>query len=529
MLRKASYFVFTIFYFHAVFILTIILLPVGGIFKKFSYGDYENGPNLGAGGTPYSIEKRLGDEIRKGFTCTLPVSCANWRESIHRIWLDAWEKMTGRSKQGAERLRQFGERLRSLRQLEALTQAELAEKADISFEHVNKMERGAAAPSFATICALADALEVEPAHLFLFPMGPEPDEDGDDALKTLPSTMTDMGYWEHTPGKDVTVFTEALFRILGYGPGEVESSLELMGKHALAEDKHRLEDALEQSVEGAPVKGFELRLLRRDGEIRHAIMGCKALFEGGSLMRLCGVVLDVTEFKRFNDALGRAKAKLEGHVLERIEMFDAVSKELDNERRITQNLRQSLNIFETLLSSTRESLCFVDNNYVYRAANEACLRLYGRPRDEVVGRSMADVLGDDTFDKTLKPILDVCLAGREVACEHWLDIPGKGRLFLELSYAPCFDENDILGALIVKRDVSQRKRCLEGLRRSKLEAESESRSKSEFLASMGHELRSPLNGVLGMLQLLRMSDLDEEQGRIRGTRHVGVQGPFGHD
>jgi len=42
-------------------------------------------------------------------------------------------------------------------------------------------------------------------------------------------------------------------------------------------------------------------------------------------------------------------------------------------------------------------------------------------------------------------------------------------------------------------------------------AESASRMKSEFLSTMGHELRTPMNGVLGMAQLLKMSELNVEQ------------------
>ncbi|WP_018125405.1 ATP-binding protein [Desulfovibrio oxyclinae] len=42
-------------------------------------------------------------------------------------------------------------------------------------------------------------------------------------------------------------------------------------------------------------------------------------------------------------------------------------------------------------------------------------------------------------------------------------------------------------------------------------AESASRAKSEFLANMSHEVRTPLNGVKGMLQLIQYSKLDSEQ------------------
>jgi len=42
-------------------------------------------------------------------------------------------------------------------------------------------------------------------------------------------------------------------------------------------------------------------------------------------------------------------------------------------------------------------------------------------------------------------------------------------------------------------------------------AERKSQAKSKFIATMSHEFRSPLNGVLGMAQLLRNTSLDEEQ------------------
>src|SRR5690606_19611270 len=46
-----------------------------------------------------------------------------------------------------------------------------------------------------------------------------------------------------------------------------------------------------------------------------------------------------------------------------------------------------------------------------------------------------------------------------------------------------------------------------------MQARSESEAKSRFLASMSHEVRTPMNGVLGMAELLAGTRLDNEQKR----------------
>ena len=60
----------------------------------------------------------------------------------------------------------FGANLRHQRKARRLTQAELAERVDLSTEMVSKIERGDAAPSFATVERLAEALEVAPVAFF---------------------------------------------------------------------------------------------------------------------------------------------------------------------------------------------------------------------------------------------------------------------------------------------------------------------------------------------------------------------------
>ena len=57
----------------------------------------------------------------------------------------------------------------------------------------------------------------------------------------------------------------------------------------------------------------------------------------------------------------------------------------------------------------------------------------------------------------------------------------------------------------------QREGLIDQLQRAKNQSESANRAKSEFIANMSHELRTPLTVVLGMAQLIRLSELDAEQ------------------
>ncbi|THB66498.1 MAG: PAS domain-containing protein [Desulfovibrio sp.] len=88
---------------------------------------------------------------------------------------------------------------------------------------------------------------------------------------------------------------------------------------------------------------------------------------------------------------------------------------------------------------------------------------------------------------------------------------------------PVFNEaGDVVGCVEVAQDVSARKREMEAHIRAKELAEEGNRTKSEFLANMSHELRSPMNAILGMLDLALDTNLDEEQqDMIRTALNAG--------
>ncbi|OIQ49375.1 Autoinducer 2 sensor kinase/phosphatase LuxQ [Pseudodesulfovibrio hydrargyri] len=66
-------------------------------------------------------------------------------------------------------------------------------------------------------------------------------------------------------------------------------------------------------------------------------------------------------------------------------------------------------------------------------------------------------------------------------------------------------------------DITDRKRFEERLVQAKEAAEAANRVKDEFIANISHEVRTPLNGVMGMLQLLQTAGLNAEQRELVDT------------
>ena len=81
-----------------------------------------------------------------------------------------------------------------------------------------------------------------------------------------------------------------------------------------------------------------------------------------------------------------------------------------------------------------------------------------------------------------------------------------------VSGTPVFNEdNEIIGSIGIHVDITDRKIMEQDLIEAKLTAEQNAAIKEEFLARMSHEMRTPLNGIVGLNYLLRDTSLDETQ------------------
>ncbi|SIQ21825.1 PAS domain S-box-containing protein [Alkalispirochaeta americana] len=165
-----------------------------------------------------------------------------------------------------------------------------------------------------------------------------------------------------------------------------------------------------------------------------------------------------------------------------------------------QNLRIQRAILDATMNTIDDGVLTTSSNETVILINAAAEKLLGWKREDALGESLPDVLVvQETPD-----ILDE-MPGRVVRLRR-----KNGTSFpAQLSRIPVEDCGLSGGAwVIVFRDVTKPLEYQQKLIASRDAAESAARAKSEFMARMSHEFRTPLNAILGMTRLMRDSPDD---------------------
>jgi PAS domain S-box-containing protein len=226
---------------------------------------------------------------------------------------------------------------------------------------------------------------------------------------------------------------------------------------------------------------YELTYIRKDGSRFPAVVSVTALRD--ELESIIGYLLIGTD--------NTARKQIEAE-----------------QKQLSQRLRDHQFYTRSLFESNIDAIMTTDPAGIITDVNKQMEVLTGCTRDELIGAPFENYFTDpDRAEKSIKQVL----REKKVTDYELTARARDGKKTVVSFNATTFYDRDrkLQGVFAAARDITERKRLDQVLQEKNIElesaravAEKANLSKSEFLSSMSHELRSPLNAILGFAQLL---------------------------
>jgi len=201
-------------------------------------------------------------------------------------------------------------------------------------------------------------------------------------------------------------------------------------------------------------------------------------------------------------------------------------------KRLAERTREAVARMRAMVTSSLDAILVVDSDGKIQEFNGAAEAIFGYSRAEATGANMADLIVPDHLREAHAEGMErFRTSGQET-------VIGKGRIQLEakrksgevfpvelsITASKPAEDGEEGETVFVSylRDISDRIAAERELRNARDKALAGERAKAELLTVMSHEMRTPLTGVLGAVDLLSDSGLSAEQsGYVTMIRQSG--------
>lgn len=187
-------------------------------------------------------------------------------------------------------------------------------------------------------------------------------------------------------------------------------------------------------------------------------------------------------------------------------------------RDITKRLQteKELRKYEQMVASNTDYMWLIDKKYIIQAVNDAYLKIVGKSRESLIGHHVESILGKDLALEKFVSHFETCLTGKNVKHQSWVDMPGLGPRFMEITYYPIFKQDKtVSGIMINERDITERKNLESRLHQSeKMEAI------GTLAGGIAHDFNNIIGGIIGYAEMIEMFDINGNEKVRSRIQHV---------
>ncbi len=183
-------------------------------------------------------------------------------------------------------------------------------------------------------------------------------------------------------------------------------------------------------------------------------------------------------------------------------MADLVSN-VTNRKRKDEALRNREASLKAIFNNVPFQMWLKDVDSNYLSVNKPFIDYFSiNSESEIIGKNALDIWEDDVALHFIEQDKLVMEKRELISTEELVEFKNKS-VWFEIFRAPIIDQyGQLLGTTGIARDITSRKMADKALQLAVKKAESATRAKSMFLAIMSHEIRNPLNAVVGMVRML---------------------------
>ncbi len=179
---------------------------------------------------------------------------------------------------------------------------------------------------------------------------------------------------------------------------------------------------------------------------------------------------------------------------------------------VEKELKEELSIISSAINQSKTGVILSEFNGTVFYVNNIVCEITGFDRNEIIGKHYGMLLGENILQNNFfKQVIK--------NKGYWKgELRGKtkdGNLAeLEVNITPIFDENNkqwIKCFITTCEFISEKKKYIRFLQQAKEEAEHFNKIRDSFFARISHEFKTPLTGIKGFVELLELTDLDNDQ------------------